>query len=73
MMRLSKRMAHLDLCSRREADRLISQGMVLVRGEKIEPILGQKVDSDEMDISIVGQEHIGFAVMVILVNCYLLQ
>lgn len=41
-VRLSKLMAEQGLCSRREADRYISQGLVFVNGEKVEE-LGIKV------------------------------
>lgn len=41
-IRLSKLMAHLGLCSRREADELIEKGLVLVDG-KVVDTLGQKV------------------------------
>ena len=51
-IRLSKRMSELDLCSRREADRLIAAGRVLVGGKPVEPTLGQKVDPRERDIAI---------------------
>ena len=51
-------MSQLDLCSRREADNYIAQGKVLIRGKMVEPILGQKINSDETDISIVhGDEN----------------
>jgi len=42
-VRLSKLMAHRGLCSRREADRYIEQGLVLVDGEVVD-VLGSKVD-----------------------------
>lgn len=51
-IRLSKRMSELDLCSRREADRLIAAGRVLVGGRPVEPTMGQKVDPNERDIAI---------------------
>jgi pseudouridine synthase len=54
VIRLSKRMSELDLCSRREADRLIASGRVLVGGRPVEPALGQKVDPDERDIAILA-------------------
>ncbi|MGL4997241.1 MAG: S4 domain-containing protein, partial [Deefgea sp.] len=41
-LRLSKRMAELGLCSRREADEYISRGWVLVDGQVID-VLGTKV------------------------------
>lgn len=53
MVRLSKRMSELDLCSRREADRLIAAGKVAVGGTNIGSTLGFKVPVDEADIVIV--------------------
>lgn len=56
MIRLSKRMSELDMCSRREADRYISRQEVFVRG--VPAILGQKVLAEETDIEIVSStEH----------------
>ncbi|WGS40642.1 pseudouridine synthase [Burkholderia sp. JSH-S8] len=46
LMRLSKRMSELGLCSRREADEWIEQGWVLVDGERIDT-LGTKVRADQ--------------------------
>ncbi|WP_083294685.1 pseudouridine synthase, partial [Burkholderia plantarii] len=46
MMRLSKRMSELGLCSRREADEWIEKGWVLVDGERIDT-LGTKVRPDQ--------------------------
>ncbi|GBH24462.1 pseudouridine synthase [Burkholderia vietnamiensis] len=46
LMRLSKRMSELGLCSRREADEWIEQGWVLVDGERIDT-LGTKVRPDQ--------------------------
>lgn len=43
-IRLSKRMGELDLCSRREADRLILSGRILVDGNVVE--IGEKVAAD---------------------------
>lgn len=49
-IRLSKRMAELNLCSRREADAYIEQGLVRVNGETA--VLGQKVlPSDRIELS----------------------
>ncbi|MDF7676460.1 pseudouridine synthase [Neisseriaceae bacterium ESL0693] len=49
LQRLSKRMAQLGLCSRREADSYIEQGWVKVNGQVA--ILGQKVRlSDRIDL-----------------------
>ena len=44
-VRLSKRMSELGICSRREADELIRQGLVLVNGERVSE-LGTKVAPD---------------------------
>ena len=41
LVRLSKHMAQLNLCSRREADEYIEKGWVLVNGKPA--VLGQKV------------------------------
>ncbi|WP_080439902.1 pseudouridine synthase [Burkholderia ubonensis] len=46
LMRLSKRMSELGLCSRREADEWIEKGWVLVDGERIDT-LGTKVRADQ--------------------------
>ncbi len=45
-VRLSKEMATRGLCSRREADRYIEQGLVLVDGQVVD-VLGSKVTSDQ--------------------------
>lgn len=48
-IRLSKRMAQLQMCSRREADDYIQQGLVKVNGQVA--VLGQKVmPSDRIDL-----------------------
>ena len=48
-IRLSKQMAQLGLCSRREADHYIEQGWVKVNGEVA--VLGQKVlPGDRIDL-----------------------
>ncbi|WP_175912691.1 pseudouridine synthase [Burkholderia metallica] len=46
LMRLSKRMSELGMCSRREADEWIEKGWVLVDGECIDT-LGTKVRADQ--------------------------
>lgn len=51
MIRLSKRMSELDMCSRREADKLIGAGKVLLNGNMTQ--IGQKVDWKETDIEIL--------------------
>jgi 23S rRNA pseudouridine2604 synthase len=55
--RLSKRMAELGLCSRREADEWISNGWVKVNG-KITDELGTRVSRDaKIDISPQAEKH----------------
>lgn len=51
-MRVNKYLAHCGICSRREADRLIEQGKVLVNGQLAVP--GQMV-YEEDDISVSGR------------------
>ncbi|RKP54648.1 pseudouridine synthase [Pararobbsia silviterrae] len=46
MLRLSKRMSELGLCSRREADEWIEKGWVLVDGKRVDT-LGTKVRPDQ--------------------------
>ncbi len=53
MVRLSKRMSELNLCSRRQADQLILSSSVLLEGQVVQPILGQKIPSNVTDISIL--------------------
>ncbi|WP_051940651.1 pseudouridine synthase [Stenoxybacter acetivorans] len=53
-MRLSKRMAQLGLCSRREADGYIEQGWVKVNGQTA--VLGQKVRPNDR-IDLMRQAH----------------
>lgn len=49
-MRLNKYLAHCGVCSRREADRLIGQGKVLVNGQTVVP--GRMVgETDEVTVS----------------------
>lgn len=52
LMRLNKYLVQAGVCSRREADRLIEQGEILVNG--VPPQLGQKVDGSE-EIVVNGQ------------------
>ena len=47
-------MSELDICSRREADRFIMAGRVMVNSIPVEPILGQKVSPDEENIMLVS-------------------
>lgn len=51
-MRVNKYLVEAGVCSRREADRLISLGEVTVNGRQVE--LGQKIHGDE-DIVVKGQ------------------
>ena len=51
-MRLNKYLAHSGICSRREADKLIEQGKVLVNG--FHPSPGQTV-SEEDEITVSGE------------------
>jgi 23S rRNA pseudouridine2604 synthase len=51
MVRLSKRMSELELCSRREADRLIQAGKVLIDGNTAQ--LGEKVESNLTNIVVL--------------------
>ena len=53
-VRLSKRMAELKLCSRREADGYIEQGWVKVNGRTA--VLGQKVTAADR-IELAKQAH----------------
>lgn len=49
-LRLNKYLAHAGICSRRDADRLIEQGRVLVNGRRPSP--GQSVsESDEITVN----------------------
>lgn len=55
--RLSKRMAELGLCSRREADEWIANGWVKVNGEIID-VLGTRVSPDaDIVVSTYAMEH----------------
>ena len=44
------------MCSRRQADTLIMQSKVILNGQPVDPILGQKVRSDETNIEIVTKD-----------------
>jgi len=61
LVRLSKRMSELNLCSRREADKLIQEAKVLVNGNKVDPVMGQKVKADETEIQILTKYGISSA------------
>lgn len=57
LVRLSKEMAGRGLCSRREADRYIEQGLVLVDGE-IVAVLGSKVHpSQQIELKQAAQQQ----------------
>lgn len=63
--RLSKRMAHLGMCSRREADAYIEKGWVLVNG--VAAVLGQKVGvHDRIELLPAARRSIGGKVTVLL-------
>lgn len=65
-LRLSKRMSELGLCSRREADRLIEQGLVLVNGIIVDQ-LGTKVfPSDKIELRKQAQDQLDQKVSVML-------
>ena len=65
IMRLSKRMAQLGLCSRREADSYIEQGWVSVNGQVA--VLGQKVTTaDRIDLNKQAHERQAERVSILL-------
>ena len=51
-MRLNKYLAHCGVCSRRDADRLIEQGVVFINGQKAD--MGQSV-SPEDEVTVSGR------------------
>lgn len=51
-MRLNKYLAHCGVCSRRDADRLIEQGVVFINGQKASK--GQSV-SPEVEVTVSGR------------------
>ncbi|MFJ5446766.1 pseudouridine synthase [Methylobacillus methanolivorans] len=64
--RLSKRMAELGLCSRREADDFIANGWVTVNGEVVD-VLGTRVAPDaEIKVSKEAQKHQSEIVTILL-------
>ena len=64
-VRLSKRMAELGLCSRREADAYIERGWVSVNGEKA--VLGQKVGAgDRIELHRAAHEEQAGRVTILL-------
>lgn len=65
-IRLSKRLADLGICSRREADELISQGLIRVNGQ-ISNVLGTKVsETDVIELSDEAQRHLDQKVTIVL-------
>jgi len=62
-MRLNKYLAHAGVCSRRDADKLIEQGKVLVNGQIPSP--GQQV-SDHDEIIVAGKKITGTKKTVVL-------
>lgn len=48
-------MSELDICSRRQADRFIMEGRVVLNGNPVAPILGQKVPPGEQNIVLMSQ------------------
>lgn len=63
--RLSKRMAHLGLCSRREADGYIEKGWVKVNGKTA--VLGQKVlPEDRIELAAQARQTQGKKITVLL-------
>lgn len=65
LQRLSKRMAQLGLCSRREADSYIEQGLVKVNGQVA--VLGQKVtEADRIDLAKQAHEAQAERVTIVL-------
>ncbi len=64
--RLSKIMASRGICSRREADRYIEQGLVFVNGEKID-VLGAKISPDaEIKLADAGKKQQAKQVTILL-------
>jgi len=65
-LRLSKRMSELGLCSRREADRLIAQGLVLVNGKIVDELGSKVLPSDKVELRKKAVEQLSQKVSVIL-------
>lgn len=64
-IRLSKYMSQTGQCSRREADRLIEQGLVLVNGEPA--VLGQRVnESDQVEIVKKGSQQLASKASIVI-------
>ncbi len=55
-IRLSKLMAQRGLCSRREADRYIEQGLVLVDGEVIDKLGSRILESQQIELKSAAQK-----------------
>ncbi len=65
-IRLSKLMTEKGLCSRREADRFISEGLVSVNGEVVD-VLGTKVNEDaEISLSPEAEEALSKKITILL-------
>ena len=64
--RLSKRMAELGLCSRREADEWISNGWVKVNGKIIDELGTRVTRNDKIDISQQAEKHQSEIVTILL-------
>jgi 23S rRNA pseudouridine2604 synthase len=65
-LRLSKRMSELGLCSRREADRLIEQGLVLVNGSIVDQLGTKVLPTDKIELRQRAQEQLAEKVSVML-------
>lgn len=65
-VRLSKRMSELGLCSRREADRLIEQGLVLVNGKIVDQLGSKVINSDKIELRKKAQDQLDKKVSLIL-------
>lgn len=58
LLRLSKLMTQRGLCSRREADELISKGLIRVNGVIISALGSKVCDDSEIEILTLGQEQL---------------
>lgn len=66
IMRLAKRMAHLGICSRREADAYIVKGWVKVNGEVITEKGHKVIESDKITLNQQAQQQQSNRVTIIL-------
>lgn len=66
-VRLNRYIAHCGVCSRREADELILQGLVKVNGKTVDT-LGQKVIVGKDEVSLNGKKIVPQNFVYILVN-----